>query len=176
MSAKKLAQIRDKIASLIDERDAIEGAPVPRGEAEARLDHVIARVREDWANGSLPPDLTNGRVSEREVAEWLGRASPFNGVVVGGGGGSAALCAMFPDVIKATLLTAYDQQVGDNPQGLPAVERRKKLTALAAEIYALEVEEEHVIEALEEQGHDIARRPNADAFAALGLAPRGEAA
>ena len=55
-------------------------------------------------------------------------------------------------------------------------ERRQRLVELNGEIFGLERQEEELIEALEEQGADIIRRPDADAHAALGLAMPGEAA
>ena len=46
---------------------------------------------------------------------------------------------------------------------------------LDGEIYALEQQEELLIEALEEQGHDIARRVSANPAAALGLPDKAAA-
>ena len=155
MSAKKLDGIRDKIASLVDERDETESAAIPREEATAHFDRLIARVRDDWTNGSVPQGLADGSVIERTLAEWLGRP--------------AAMCALFGDEIRDNLLKHYDEQVGDTPQGLPVAERRKRLTALHADIYTLEQEEERTIEAMEADGADIQRRVDADPRAALGI-------
>ena len=55
------------------------------------------------------------------------------------------------------------------PLPVGPAERRKRLAELDGQIYQLEQEEERTIELLEEQGHDIARRPDADPAAALGL-------
>ena len=45
MSAKKLAQIRDQITALVDERAEVESAPVPREEAVANIAALIGARR-----------------------------------------------------------------------------------------------------------------------------------
>ena len=161
MSAKKLAQIRDQIAALVAQRDEIAAAAIPRAEAEARFDHLIARVKDDAIMGLGPGSLRDGG-SEREFSEWLARPG--------------FVCEVFGAEIKAAMLARFDAAVGDGPAGLAVGERRKKLTALDGEIFGLERQEEELIEALEEQGHDIARRPDADPRAALGIGAPSEAA
>ncbi len=155
MSAKKLAIIRDQIAALQDQRDETESAAIPREEAAARFDHLIAGVRDDWTHGSVPQGLADGSIVERTLAEWLGRP--------------AAMCALFGDVIRDTLLKHYDDQTAGATPGLPMAERRQRLTELNGEIFGLERQEEELIEDLEAAGADIQRRPDADPRAALGL-------
>jgi len=161
MSTKKLAQIRDQIAALVDQRDEVDDAAITREEAEARFDHLICRVKDDAIMGLGPGSLRDGG-SEREFSEWLARPG--------------FLCELFATEIKSALLARFDAAVGDGPAGLPAVERRKRLTELDGEIFGLERQEESVIELLEADGADIQRRPDADPAAALGLAMPGEAA
>ncbi len=152
---KQLDGIRAKIATLADQRDQVGDAPIPRQEAETKFVHLIAGVRDDWKHGSMPAGLADGSVIERTLAEWLGRP--------------AAMCALFGDTIRDSLLKAYDELTAGATPGLPAAERRTRRAALDAEIYALEREEESVIELLEAEGVDIQRRPDADPRAALGL-------
>ena len=152
---EQLDGIRAKIEKLVDQRDQVANAPIPRQEAETKFDHLIAGVRDDWTHGSVPQGLADGSIIERTLAEWLGRP--------------AAMCALFGDTIRDSLLKHYDEQVGDTPQGLPMAERRQRLTEIAGQIYKLEVEEEAVIELLEDQGVEVIRRPDASAAAALGL-------
>ena len=154
MSAKKLDGIRDQIAALVDERADIADAAITREEAEARFDHLICRVKDDAIMGLGPGSLREGG-TEREFAEWLRRPG--------------FLCEVFGDSIKAALLARFDALVDDAPEGLAVGERRKRLTELDGEIYALETQEEAVIELLEADGVDIQRRPDASAAAALGL-------
>ena len=158
---KQLDTLRAKISVLVDERDQVTDAAITRKEAEARFDQLIARVQDDAIMGLGPGGLREGG-TEREFAEWLARPG--------------FLCEVFSTEIKAALLARFDAAVGDGPAGLPVAERRKRLAELDGEIYRLEQAEEAVIELLEEQGHDIARRPDAHAHAALGLAMPGEAA
>ncbi len=161
MSAKKLAQIRDQITALVDQRAEIADAAITRQEAAARFDHLIARIQDDAIKGMGPSSLRNGG-DERTVGEWLGRPG--------------FLCEVFPDQIKAALLARFDAEVGDAPEGLPSVERAKRLAALAGEIYELEQAEESIIEALEADGIDVQRRPDASPHAQLGLPPGRAAA
>ena len=161
MSAKKLDGIRDQIAALVDRRAEVADAAVTREEATGHFDHLIARIQDDSIMGMGPGSLRDGG-AEREFAEWLGRPG--------------FLCEVFGDAIKAALLARFDAAVGDGPAGLAVGERRKKLTALDGEIFGLERQEEELIEVLEDQGHDIARRPNADPRAALGIGAPSEAA
>ncbi len=158
---KQLDAIRDKIATLAAQRDEIADAAIPRADAEARFDHLISRVKDDAIMGLGPGNLRDGG-SEREFSEWLARPG--------------FLCEVFGDSIKAALLARFDALVDDAPAGLPAVERRKRLTELDGKLYELERAEEDVIEQLEDQGVDVQRRPDASPAAALGLAPPREAA
>ena len=68
MSAKKLAQTRDQIAALVAQRDQLADAAITRAEAEARFDHLIARIQADSIMGLGPGNLREGG-SEREFAE-----------------------------------------------------------------------------------------------------------
>ena len=161
-SQKELNTLRAKIATLADQRDQVGDAPIPRQEAETKFVHLIAGVRDDWKHGSMPAGLADGSVIERTLAEWLGRP--------------AAMCALFGDTIRDSLLKHYDELTAGATPGLPATERRQRLTELDGQIYQLEQQEELLIEALEEQGVDVIRRPDASPHAALGLAMPGEAA
>ena len=153
MSTKKLDAIRAKIETLAAQRDETESAAITRGEAEAKFDHLIARVKNDAIMGLGPGSLREGG-TERVFAEWLGRPG--------------FLCEVFGAEIKAAMLARFDAEAGDST-GLAVGERREKLSALAGQIYELERAEESLIEVLEADGHDIARRPDADPRAALGI-------
>ncbi len=160
MSAKKLATLRAEITTLLDQRADLEDAAITHDEAKARFEHLIARVQADSIKGMGPGSLREGG-SEREFAEWLARPG--------------FLCEVFASEIKKALLKRFDAESGETT-GLPAGERRKKLAELGAKIYELECAEEVLIEALEADGADIARRPDADPNAQLGLPPGRAAA
>ena len=161
MSAKKLDGIRDQITALVDERDATADAPLERAEAEAHVDAVLRAVQVHPILGPSPAGLRDGSFDTTELEKLLGKPG--------------LLVELLREPLKAYLLQVFDAEAGDST-GLPAVERRKKLTALDGEIFGLERQEEELIEVLEDQGHDIARRPDADPRAALDIGAPSEAA
>ena len=168
MSIKKLATLRDQIAALVDERADLENAPIPRQEAEANIAALIDAPYSDTLHKGridldpAPAGLLDGSFSSSSLLEMFERPGMFR--------------ALFPDAVSKYLLSIYDKEIGDRKPGLPMAERRQRLTELDGEIYALETQEEAVIELLEADGVDIQRRPDASAAAALGLAMPGEAA
>ncbi len=159
MSIKKLLALRDQIAALVDEREQIAEAPLARTEIEAHVDSVLNAILSHPSSGPSPTGLRDGSVSSSELAGELNKPG--------------VLIALFRPQITEYLLGIFDAEVGDDAVGLPAGERRQRLTELNGQIYQLEQQEDLLIEVLEEQGHDIARRPDANPRAALGL---GEAA
>ncbi len=170
----KLDAIRGRIEKLVDEREEIEAAPIPRSEAEARIAAVVnalfsntvidpggPKERVDLDPG--PAGLLDGSFGAVGLMETLNRPG--------------AIRAIFPDALKKYLIGIYDAALGDTKPGLPAAERRKRMADLDAEIFTLETEEEAVIEQLEAAGANILRRADASAIAQLGLSPdAGEAA
>lgn len=168
MSIKKLDTLRAEIAVLVDERAEVERAPIPRDETVAKIAALIAAPYSGHLHkGRIdldpsPRGLVDGSFNSSSLLEMFERPGMFR--------------ALFPDAVSEYLLSIYDKEIGDRKPGLPMAERRQRLTELDGQIYQLEQEEEHLIEALEEQGADIARRPDASPHAALGLAMPGEAA
>ncbi len=164
----KLEKIRAEIAALVDERDEVESAPVPREEVAAHIAAMIdAPNSGTLINGRIdleprPGGLLTGNFRSSGLSELLDRPG--------------ILRALFPSAIQEYLLRCYDAQLGDAKPGLPAPQRRKRLTEIAGEIFRLETDEEGVIEQLEAEGADILRRGDADPRAQLGLSARDTAA
>ena len=161
MSIKKLSALRDQITALAAERAEVADAPLDRAEAEAHVAEVLKAVQIHPILGPSPAGLRDGSFGTIEMEKLLGKPG--------------FLIALFHDQIKTYLLGIFDAEAGA-ATGLPMSERRKKLTELDGQIYGLEQIEEALIETLEAAGADIARRPDADPAAALGLAPPREAA
>ena len=161
MSAKKLNQIREQIATLVDERDATADAPLARDEAEAHVDAVLRAVETHPVLGPSPAGLRDGSFDTTELEKLLGKPG--------------LLIELLREPLKAYLLQVFDAEAGD-ATGLPKSERRARLAELDGEIYRLEQAEESLIETLEDQGVDVIRRGAANPHAALGLAPPREAA
>ena len=168
MTAKKLATVRAQIEKLVDERDDIEGAAITRQEAEANIAALIgAPYLGNLHQGRIdldpsPSGLLNGTFNSSSLLKMLERPG--------------VLRAMFPDALAKYLLSIYDKKLGDRKPGLPAGERRKKLSELAAQIFQLEVDEESLIEEIESDGGDVLRRGDASPHAQLGFDPPRAAA
>ena len=159
MSTKKLDEVRSKIAALVDQRDELADAPLDRAEAEAHIGLVLDAVLAHPILGPSPAGLRDGSFDTTELEKLLGKPG--------------LLIELLREPLKAYLLGIFDAEAGDST-GLPSSERRTRLAALDAEIYALEVAEEGLIESLEDAGVDVIRRPDASPHAQLGL--RGKAA
>ena len=162
MSEKKLDKIRVQIQAFQDERAEVETAPIPRSECEGRLAAIFDGLPNDQLLDPAPAGLSSGTFDQAELQLMLGRPG--------------LLVAAFPDLITGYLLKIYDREIGDAEPGLPLVERRAKLKELDAEIHALEVAEEGVVESLELAGVDVTRRASANPAIALGIGAPSEAA
>ena len=162
MSEKKLDQTRAKIRALQAERAEVETAPISRSECEARIAAIFDGLPNDQLLDPAPAGLANGSFDQAELEHMLSMPG--------------LLVAAFSDQITQYLLKVYDRQTTGAEPGLPLAERRAKLKDLDAEIHALEVSEERTIEALETEGVDVQRRPDADPAIALGFAAPREAA
>ena len=161
MSAKKLDTLRAEIAVLVDERAEVETAPIPRDEAVANIAALIdAPYSETLHKGRIdldpsPRGLVDGSFNSSSLLEMFERPGMIR--------------ALFPDAVSEYLLSIYDKELDGATPGLPVAKRRSRLAELDGQIYALETQEEAVIESLEADGVDIQRRPDADPRAALGL-------
>ena len=168
MNTKKLDTLRDQITALVDERAEVENAPVPREEVVA----CIAALMDAPYSGTLhkgridldpnPTGLCDGSFSSSGLLEMLERPG--------------VLRALFPDALSKYLLSIYDKELDGATPGLPTAERRARLAELDAQIFKLETDEERTIEALEADGVDGQRRPDADPRAALDIGAPSEAA
>jgi hypothetical protein len=87
----------------------------------------------------------------------------------------AVLCAIAGDGMRAVLRDAIGAYLAPHPPGLPLAERELRAAEIDEEIFALEWEEERLIEQAEEAGMEIEGRGDADPRAILGLA-RGASA
>ena len=118
-----------------------------------------------WSDQDLnpaPAGLLGGSFDSVELRRTVERPGAFRAIV--------------PAALKTYLIALYDAALGDAKPGLPAAERRKRMVALDAEIFRLEVDEESICEELEAAGADVARRADADPRAQLGLTVRRTAA
>lgn len=153
----KLARFRAEIATLVNERENIAGAPIPRDEAAARIAAIIDAQFNDQVFDPAPAGLSTGSFDAIEFRRMLERPG--------------LLAAVIPAELKRYLLEKYDAELVDATPGLAAVERRARLDEIKAKIFRLEVEEEELIEQMEAEGTHMLRRPEASAIAQLGLDP-----
>ena len=151
----KLTKLRSEIEALSGERNTIESAPIPRGEVEAQIAAAIDAPWSDQIMSPEPAGLLHGGFNGAELQHMLSRP--------------ALLVAVIPDAIKAYVIGLYDRDLGDAEPGLGALERRRRLAEIDAQVFELETQEETVCEQLEAAGADVQRRVGADPAAQLGL-------
>lgn len=156
----RVAKLREQIAALKDERSTLDSAPVPKAEAYARIDQLIAATADH--NGPSGYVLPRGHAFT--VQDYQGR-----GLVNGSRHEDALgplLAWLFPDVIRDKLRELVDAEYG-GAAGVSEADRNKRLSAIYRELFELEVEEERAITAAEGDGVDLPRRPDADPAAIL---------
>jgi hypothetical protein len=162
--AERLAAVRDERATLRERRDQITVAAVPPDVAIARaqgiVDAHVAGYRERMAPiwvTAVRPDFDAARIDR---AHFLG--ANLAGTVQQDQGRLAELVAVTaPDTFKSlmaeTIRAAYAAS-----EGMPAAERVAAIAELDAAIAALELEEERLVRELEDVGHPVVRRSDAD--------------
>lgn len=151
----ELDKIRAEIEALVNTRDEIEEAPIPRSECAAQIAAVFDALPNDQLLDPSPAGLSTGTFNQSELQMMLSRP--------------ALLVAAFSDQLTEYLLKTYDRQIADAKPGLGSLQRRKKLAEIAAEIFKLETTEEAICEQLEDAGGDVMRRGDANPIAQLGL-------
>lgn len=132
---------RDRIAAIVAEMDALNGASVDRAEIERRVDAAIARApSHNWPGLAEPVER-----------EWIGAFNRFAAQDP-----FSMYASIAPEALRAKLLNAA-------PAGIPAADRDAKRSALAAELEDAEVAEEVLCRAIESVGGaSVPRRGDAN--------------
>lgn len=161
-ATSSIAEIREMIAALKAEREAIRAAPVPLSEAGALIDTMLDR----WAHASQ-----FGGAERITAAAMCGQApnielhSPRSTLA----DTLALLSPLLHRHLREALISELEARYAESPPGLPAGERQRRLAELDSEIVRLEVLEEEAISVAAAGGLDVARRPDASPAALLGL-------
>ena len=158
-----VAEIREAIADLRNERQRIEAAPVPASEAIALLEQMLKRWEAGGRNRyiGLEPIIqaaTSGQVPQIEIHQ-----SATIGHILG------LLVPMLRPQLEAALKAAVEGHCQAVPPGLPAAERQQRLAELDQELLRLETLEEEAIEAAATAGLRVDRRPDGAVEAVLGI-------
>jgi hypothetical protein len=146
-----LAHLRDGIAEVVREREALARAPVSHVEAAARLDDFL-----DGAARQFDP-ATSYFTAPSYTAPSLDDLLPYKLFV---------LLAALPEVRAAfheKLAKAYEKQVAS----VPSKDRPARAADLASRLRQLELQEELLVLEAEQAGHVIQRRPDADPLVVL---------
>jgi len=156
-SLAALERLREKIAGLQTQRATLARDTLSRTEVQAELAAYVERCALEGRGilGFLIKDAATG--------------SPFRGLLDlkshGRGTDAAALlCALLPEPITSALCDIAAEVI---PIGTPPGDRARQLAELDAQILALEIDEESMIEALEAAFVSVDRRPDADPRAVL---------
>lgn len=161
---KKVELLDAKIDQARRERSRIEELPVPRTEAEARIDAQIEDLAGQWRISALEY-ATPDRVYE--APNLVGRVQLYGArQLVSLEPVAITLAALFPELIKqrlkATLAEAY--QDGD---GVGEPERRASIQAIDERIFEYEVERERLVDQAAAEGLYIPRRMDANPAAII---------
>ena len=152
--------LRKRIAQLQAERRDIQALGRSRAEIRASIE---AYARGAAAAGRYRLDQA---VVEDDIASLFTLRDPAPGVAPNVAHLFAALLG--PDALAAALSAGVDDVADDTM--LPDA-RRARLAEIAAELDALEADEERLIEAAEARGEPIARRPDCRPEIVLALPP-----
>jgi hypothetical protein len=164
---------RRRLRELAADREAVSRAPLPSTTAKQvvrkQLEELAARGRPDVfglierGQGKLEWPM----VPEMPTTTELPRSMRVD---------TAALIAwaLGPALVQA--IEREIDEIADDERALSADQRRAKLNEIAADLLAVEREEESLIEMAEAEGLPIHRRSDADPRAVLGLAAPASAA
>jgi ribonuclease HI len=159
--------IRERITDRQQARKAVTRALVSQRESHARIASWLEQAQSRGAlsvgafirPGSNPKSfrlLPTDTNSPAELASAI----------------EALLATLAGDALADALgASVEDEAAAAGGWGLPAAERAERLAAIDAELFGLELDEEHAIERLEAEGVVILRRRDADPRAVLQLTP-----
>lgn len=155
MTIKKLNSLRQRIAALQEEREALRRRPRTREEALAAV--------EDWIETNTDHYTVESplRYAEPTLHFQLGDDTERTDL-------HRLLATLFPDRVRQYAAAQIDLALAEaEPISQEAADRRRE--EIDAEVLALERQEEALIEQLEDGGEPVARRAEADPRAVLGL-------
>ena len=154
---RSVDELRALRVRLLDQRDDVEGRPVPLAEAQdAVASAILSRAEKALDDLYIAPLMRPGRHGPRldlttEQIAALGLAASVEGIT---------------ELISARLEQAYRGQ----PEAMTSDEQASELVRLDDEILSCELAEESTIRELEAAGFEILRRPDADPRALLAAA------
>ncbi len=151
-------RLRAQIETLRERHEIVEASPVPIDEVERRIDAWIKQ--EAAQRSSAGGYFLHAENGANGLVELLTQ-SPRSMI--------SLLASIAPDGLRRVLLAEAKAALKGRPAPLSAEERASQIQAIDAEILAAERGEEAAIEAAEGLGIEIARRPDADPRAILGL-------
>jgi hypothetical protein len=168
-----LAKVREDIGPLNKERSSIKRYVI-RSEEEylalvnQEIEHLGAKGEPDFSSLGARRFTDTGR-EERPKIEWK---SAFVGSGYDILDGAALVARYCPERIREDALAWYRRNVKPE-RVLSGDGRKQKLAELDRAIFALELQEEALIELCEAQGIEVLRRPDANPLAVLGIEPVG---
>jgi hypothetical protein len=156
---RTLDQIRTDIETCRARIDQVGTAVLPLDAALERLRQWVEAQAEAWQ----PPVSGFAHATPMHFRLFL------EGQPVAAPDLTSLLCGVFPDAVYEALATRLETHYAalDGPEMLTPAEKDKTLAALREDLYALEIEEEACIRALEAQGQTPLRRPDIEHLAVV---------
>jgi hypothetical protein len=171
--------VRQRIAKLRNDRDAVRDAPIPSGVAIEMMRQQVENLAEKGAPSVLPLLERGGSIVFPKMSvrsQLYGSADQFQ--LVGFSSAEvpdtlALFCFLHRDLLIAKL-QAEIIELADDASALDDDQRRRREAELSAEILQCERLEEALIEQAEAEGKIIPGREDADPRALLGVVVVGE--
>jgi hypothetical protein len=158
----KILELRGAITAKHSQLQQLKASHLPPNEIEAKLIADIDRL----AKGGSPHVNLEGKVDIRWVDQNI-YAAPNSPLVVPAGSVSAMFARFQPD----RMLEILKESIGfaNIKGGIPQAEREPRMEKLAADLIALERQEECFVVMALAAGLEVHRRPYASGFAILGI-------
>lgn len=157
---EQVSQVRARIAALETERETIEAQRRSRKEVGAHIDKAMTH----WSNEADAIIKTNmARAAAGYPAEFLTvhvRGMPVD------------LGPLFVLLLGAeTVRKALDKELRTVPEGLPALQRSRRVSEISHALHQAQIEEENLIRQAEQDGEIIPYRADADPLYTLTWRP-----
>lgn len=157
-----IVEIRETIATLQREREAIRAAPVPLGEAIPLVENLLAYWSHAGRSDGIERIAAAAMQGQKPHVEILSPRATMADTL-------ALLVPLLHAQLREAMISDLEARYAETPAGLPADERQRRLAELDGEITRLEALEEQAIQAAAAGGLEVVRRADASPAALLGL-------
>ncbi len=157
-----IAEIRETIATLQREREAIRAAPVPISEAIPLIDNLLAYWSHAGRSDGIEAIAAAVMVGQAPHIELHSPRATLADTLT-------LLAPLLHRQLREAMISDLEARYAESPPGLSSAERQRRLAELDSEIARLEALEEEAIQAAATGGLEVTRRADASPAALLGI-------